>query len=675
MAEQIDSLELVVKCDTSQAKKALKSLSQSVKELNSQLGGGGGGSKYDGASNNPGGKESGDEPGKGLLDKIFGSDFQKKLNTSLKGIKKLTQPLANLAKQFGRILRYRALRAVLSGLSSAFKEGFQNMYEWSSALGGEFARAVDSIKSSLLTIKNATAVAGAPLIEALVPVFQQLANWAAQAATAVSKLFAAITGSDHYYTLATSGVTEYGKAVGKAADKMKTLLKFDEINRLNGDRSSGGGGSTGNNASYGFERVALAEEEANGLARKFKEVLSIVTAIGVGIAAWKIGSQIAKLAEFDKLKTFTFSAGLAVSAAGVTLLIKDIKDVILDGMSAGKLLELAFDSTVIVAGGLLLGKTFGNTFMGGAIGAILAGGTLMFTSLWDIVERGINWTNALALALSTTLIGAGVGYLVAGPLGAGVGAILGFLTGAVADLMFYLKENWEAITIWTNEHVIVPISGFFSNLWTGLVEGATQAWVGIKQVFGDIVTWFKTKFGDAWEAVSEIFTPGNASFKSITEGISEVFRQKVNGIIRGLNNVIAQPFYTINNALRKIRDWTIAGMQPFRGMSLISVPQIPLMAQGGMLPDGQLFIARESGPELVGQMGSHTAVANNDQIIEGVASGVASAQASQNALLREQNNLLRQILNKGSSVTTGSIASAFERENRRAGTSIISVGG
>jgi hypothetical protein len=46
---------------------------------------------------------------------------------------------------------------------------------------------------------------------------------------------------------------------------------------------------------------------------------------------------------------------------------------------------------------------------------------------------------------------------------------------------------------------------------------------------------------------------------------------------------------------------------------------------GGYPEQGELFIARESGPELVGQIGRKTAVANNEQITEGVASGVEAA--------------------------------------------------
>lgn len=45
-------------------------------------------------------------------------------------------------------------------------------------------------------------------------------------------------------------------------------------------------------------------------------------------------------------------------------------------------------------------------------------------------------------------------------------------------------------------------------------------------------------------------------------------------------------------------------------------------------PAGQLFVAREAGPELVGTIGGHTAVVNNDQIVASVSDGVYRAVRS-----------------------------------------------
>ena len=82
------------------------------------------------------------------------------------------------------------------------------------------------------------------------------------------------------------------------------------------------------------------------------------------------------------------------------------------------------------------------------------------------------------------------------------------------------------------------------------------------------------------------------------------------------------------------------------GGGRFSMPTVRMYATGGYPTTGEMFIAREAGPEYVGSMGGRTAVANNDQIVAGISSGVASANAEQNALLRQQNQLLTQLLNK-----------------------------
>ena len=62
-------------------------------------------------------------------------------------------------------------------------------------------------------------------------------------------------------------------------------------------------------------------------------------------------------------------------------------------------------------------------------------------------------------------------------------------------------------------------------------------------------------------------------------------------------------------------------------------------ANGGLPTVGQMFVARENGAELVGNIGSHTAVMNNDQIVSSVAYGV------ENAVTRAMRNA-----NKGTQV-------------------------
>lgn len=96
------------------------------------------------------------------------------------------------------------------------------------------------------------------------------------------------------------------------------------------------------------------------------------------------------------------------------------------------------------------------------------------------------------------------------------------------------------------------------------------------------------------------------------------------------------------------------------------------------IPNGEFFVAREKGPEMVGTIGGHTSVANNDQIVEGISSGVYAANQEQNALLRQQNALLAQLLEKdsgggGGQVTVSSIVTGVDRYNRRAGKTVMAT--
>ena len=101
-------------------------------------------------------------------------------------------------------------------------------------------------------------------------------------------------------------------------------------------------------------------------------------------------------------------------------------------------------------------------------------------------------------------------------------------------------------------------------------------------------------------------------------------------------------------------------------------------ATGGFPTTGEMFIAREAGPEMVGTIGNKSAVVNNEQIIAGISEGVADANSEQNALLREQNNLLRKLLEKDTVVNAvvgaNDIIGGIQKKNRRDGKTIVPVG-
>ena len=241
-----------------------------------------------------------------------------------------------------------------------------------------------------------------------------------------------------------------------------------------------------------------------------------------------------------------------------------------------------------------------------------------------------------------------------------------------------IKSVFSTIGNWINTNIIQPVGNFFSNLWNGFLEKAKIAWEGVKSVFSKVATFFKDTFQKAWSGIVKVFSVAGEIFVKIKDGIVAAFKVVVNGIIKGLNSVIAIPFNGINSALNWIKGIEIVGIKPFDGLRTISVPQIPLLAEGGFPATGQMFIAREAGPEMVGTIGNKSAVVNNEQIVAGISEGVADANSEQNALLREQNNLLRKLLEKDTIVNavvgTNDVIGGLQRKNRRDGKTVVSVG-
>lgn len=101
-----------------------------------------------------------------------------------------------------------------------------------------------------------------------------------------------------------------------------------------------------------------------------------------------------------------------------------------------------------------------------------------------------------------------------------------------------------------------------------------------------------------------------------------------------------------NRAISDAMKGASARISVSMGGSTLSSGQVRTYAQGGWPELGQLFIANEAGPELVGTIGGNTAVANNNDIVQGIQGGVERANSEQNELLRQQNSILMQLLNK-----------------------------
>lgn len=151
--------------------------------------------------------------------------------------------------------------------------------------------------------------------------------------------------------------------------------------------------------------------------------------------------------------------------------------------------------------------------------------------------------------------------------------------------------------------------------------------------------WKRKDFRDEIASIDE-FVAGDARAAGTTIG-TEV----ANGLASGLETATEAFNKWFNKLSPRVR--YIMGVLVGAGGGSASLPgmNIPAYASGGFVPRGDLFIANESSPEFVGNIGNRTAVANNNQIVQGIASGVQHANAEQNMLLREVRDYLRALLN------------------------------
>lgn len=175
-----------------------------------------------------------------------------------------------------------------------------------------------------------------------------------------------------------------------------------------------------------------------------------------------------------------------------------------------------------------------------------------------------------------------------------------------------------------------PYGGF---IWEGVLNGIISALASIK-------TWVETNIWEPFKSgIESIFSLENAKARMLVFGQNIITGLK-NGIVNGLSGIgswivenIWGPIQSgLNDIMLAIQQWWQSVTNFFGGITIGGGGSSGgashhggKFASGGFPQEGQLFLAREAGPELVGTMGGHTAVANNDQIVEGISQGVYGA--------------------------------------------------
>lgn len=207
-----------------------------------------------------------------------------------------------------------------------------------------------------------------------------------------------------------------------------------------------------------------------------------------------------------------------------------------------------------------------------------------------------------------------------------------------------------------------------------LVDGVVQKWqTGLNTMNTDFTTFrtntllgftdFQTQMTIGMDSFTTTFPKGWSSmWRGMTNTAITQWNATLTAMERGMNNAIR----SLNNVIRQINK-----VSKFTGISLsyfseISVDRIQYMAEGGFVDEGQLFIAREAGAEMVGAMGRRTAVANNDQIVEGISAGVSVAN---DGVIAAIYALLNVVEEKDMSVVIGDneIGHSYDRYKEKRG--------
>lgn len=207
--------------------------------------------------------------------KKLGSTFGSKLAAQ---VKKTTSGLGKLGYAFKQVLLYQGLSSLIYGFANTMKEGINNLYQYSSLMGGQFKSSMDSLATSFQYLKNSMGAMVSPIINALAPAIDFLIDKFVALLNIVNQFFARLTGASTY-TAAKKSAASYGDTISDTAGTAKKAAKeikdattgIDELNIIsqNDNSGSGGGGAGGKDYGSMFEQLPI-ENSISEFADKLK---------------------------------------------------------------------------------------------------------------------------------------------------------------------------------------------------------------------------------------------------------------------------------------------------------------------------------------------------------------------------------------------------------------------
>lgn len=341
-------------------------------------------------------------------------------------IKRMFPTLSGLLGRFSQLVKYRMLRAVIKQIAEGFREGTENYYRYSQAIGGEFATKMDTAASALLQMKNSIGAAAAPLINSLIPYLKIAVDWFINVVNYANQFVALLRGQTTWSRAVpktTKAFEDQTKAAKKTGAAVKDLLAdWDELNIIQSESGVGGVGS-GTSAATDylnmFEEVSKYEnwikDLVDGINDQFGDIWGLVKRIGLALLGWKVSSAFAGI-----LGTIgaIFGAGAIIDIVfNITQLLDN------QYFKTGDIGWVIADVLQTAIGAYLANKVV-KSVLGAGAGKVTAGITLAVSAVADIIAlAGATDVEALSTEGIITAIKSGL------KLGAG----------------FYLLENFAGV--------------------------------------------------------------------------------------------------------------------------------------------------------------------------------------------------------------------------------------
>ncbi len=482
--------------------------------------------------------------------KTLGSTIGSKLSGK---VKQTTSGFGQMFSSLKRIAMYRAIRFFFSQLTASMKEGIQNLYQYSTLMGGTFKGSMDSLATSFQYLKNSMGAMAAPLINMIAPAVDTLIDKFATLLNIVNQFFARLSGATTF-TQAKKAAASYGDSISSAGSSAKKAAKdikdattgIDELNIISqNDSSSGSGGSGSKNYGDMFETVPIdstiseftdklkaafdaGDWQSLGtlLGEKFNEIVDSIDWSGIG---HKIGYGLngAIQTAYWFLKTADFkSLGNHIAE----LLNGAMEEI--DFSYLGRLLvrgvTAALDLLIGLLGGLnwnLVGKSIGD-FLKGSFDEAQE---YIASYDWNKMGKAL-WRNLVACIQGIDFAGVARSFfkLLGSALGAAVSYIAGFVQGIWESINGYFQK-YLTNDDGTKKCGVYWFEGVLEGIWDGVKN--IGKWIK-ENVFDPFIEGFKECFG--------IHSPSTV--------MMEMGGYVVEGFLQGLNK-----FSTIAS---KVKEWS-----------------------------------------------------------------------------------------------------------------------